>query len=511
MFPFMRFCRTSILCAVLCSLTSVVPLSAAMDPRFELDAKTLGATETSNKQPSAGKRASQKSRKSKSHGAGAADGTVYTVKSGDNLFKILIRDYGFSDDEAETFINIICRENNIPDIRRLRVGQKIVIPALRRTSDKKSRTFRPLPSKAAVQGTGGMKFMLESPDAALSELEANVQFKRVWDMIVPPKAGRQSADMINSPSYSLTLDPMRYPIYAAMDGGRILVDRNDTIPPLVKALIVEKNPSVRIVSESPLDSKRFLKGMLDSAGFYSVMENFSVDFGSDPKLTVYSDFKIEKSSESIINFDVVLMNSGRTPYPRIIKDYLKNEGMTAYEPFASLKPGSVATGNRLYQITSKNQTEIVDALLVAMSINPDRNKRLDVFAAEDNGILLSVNAERYFERNGLKHVITRFDGDPITYTLYRILEAKGYQTVILDGQDDFFKITEKLLSGIGIQGTYARHKLGPHAGVNYSLQMSGFRIGDEDLPASDLFLTNLEFDRVIRDLLLENGYRIIVK
>jgi len=483
-----------------------------MDPRFELDAKTLGVTESPKKQPSAvGKRASQKSRKVKSSETGATEGTVYVVKSGDNLFKILMRDYGFSDDEAETVISIICRENNIADIRRLRVGQKIVIPASRRTSDKNSRIFRPLPSKAATQGTGGMKFMLESPDTALSELEANVQFRRAWDMIVPPKAGRQSADMINSPSYSLTLDPQRYPTYAAMDGGRILVDRNDDIPALVKALIVEKNPSVRIVSESPVNGKRFLKGMLDSAGFYSVMEDFSMDFGSDPKLTVYSDFRIEKSPESIINFDVVLMNAGRTPYPRIIKDYLKNEGITALEPFASLRPGTAATGNRLYQITSRNQAEVVDVLLAAMSINPDRNKRLDVFAAEDNGISLSVNAERYFERNGLKHVITRFDGDPITYTLYRILEAKGYQTVILDGQDDFLKVTEKLLAGIGIQGTYARHKLGPDAGVNYSLQMSGFRIGDGDSPASDLFLTNLEFDRVIRDLLLENGYRIIVK
>jgi len=509
MFPCIRFCRTFMPFVVLCSLATVMPLSAAMDPRFELDAKSLGAIESPKKQPPSGKRTSQKSRKRKSSTTGVADGAAYTVKSGDNLFKILMRDYGFSDDEAETVIKIICRENNIADIRRLRVGQKIVIPALR--TPKKNRAFRSLPLRAVTKGASGMKFMLESPDTALSELEANVQFRRVWDMIVPPKAGRQSAEMINSPSYSLTLDPLRYPTYAAMDGGRILVDRNGDIPILVKALIVEKNPSVRIVSESPADSKRFLKGMLDSGGFYSVMENFSMDFGSDPKLTVYSDFKIEKSSESIVNFDVVLMNSGRTPYPKVIKDYLKNEGMTAYEPFASLKPAAAATGNRLYQITSKSQTEIVDALLVAMSITPDRNKRLDVFAAEDNGISLSVNAERYFERGGLKHVITRFDGDPITYTLYRILETKGYQTVILDGQDDFLKVTEKLLAGIGIQGTYASHILGPDAGVNYSLQMSGFRIGDGDLPASDLFLTNLEFDRGIRDLLLENGYRIIAK
>src|SRR6185369_13888322 len=139
-------------------------LSAAMDPRFELDAKTFGVTESPKKQPSAvGKRASQKSRKVKSSETGATEGTVYVVKSGDNLFKILMRDYGFSDDEAETVIKIICRENDIADIRRLRVGQKIVIPALR-TPDKKNRAFRSLPLRTATKGPGGMKFMLESPD-----------------------------------------------------------------------------------------------------------------------------------------------------------------------------------------------------------------------------------------------------------------------------------------------------------------------------------------------------------
>lgn len=505
------FRTSSLLFFLFCSLTMSLPVSAAMEPRFELDAKALGVIETTKKQPAERKPSSGKARRGKSSRTGAVDGAVHIVRSGDNLFKILMRDYGFNNDEAETLIKVICRENNIADIRRLKIGQKIVIPSLRRIADKKNRQTKQLPAEIVTQEERGIRLGLDSRAAVFTELEANVQFRRVWDKIVPPHAGRQSPDMISSPSFSLTLDPQRYPTYATMDGGRILVDRDDLIPPLVKNLIVEKNPSVRIVSESPVNGKLFLNEMLDSAGFYSVVKDYSLDYGSDPKLTIYSDFKIEKTSESIINFDSILLNSGRTPYPRVIKDFLKSEGLTAFEPFASLSPAVGANSSRLYQITSRNQADMVDGMLASMSINPDRNKRLDVFAEDDNGISLAVKAERYFERGGKKHIITRFDGDPLTYTLFRILETKGYQTVILDVKDDFRTITEKLLSIMRIQGSYALYKLGLDAGANYSLQMSGFRLGDANVHSEEVFLTNLEFDHVIRDLLLESGYSITVK
>jgi len=251
--------------------------------------------------------------------------------------------------------------------------------------------------------------------------------------------------------------------------------------------------------------------MLDSAGFYSVAEDFRMDFGSDPLLTIHSDFKVEKSAESVVKFDILLMNAGQTSYPRAIKDFLKNEGVTVHEPFAQSRSAVAAPRGQFYQITSRNQTDIVDSLLASLSIKPEKNKRLDVFAADNIGISLAVKAERYFERDGQRHVITRFDGDPITYTLFRILETKGYQTVILDKQDDFPRLTEKLLSRMRIQGGYEKQNIDFDADANYSLQISGIKLEGSGLPEAGLFLTNLEIDSVVRHLLQESGYNIIVK
>jgi len=504
-----RFCKTLVGVSALSILLWALPVKAAMDPRFELDPQALGVS--SGNKTSAVKtkvRAhNQRHRKSKGIETVPAGGTVHVVKAGDNLFKILIRDYALSNDEAEAFVEEIRRENNIYDIRRLKIGQKVIIPAIRRRADGTLKIITATPPPTASSGTIGQSFRLESPISSLSEQEACAKFRQTWDRILPPLKGGQKPVMLESPTFSLALDPQLYPVFATMNNGRILLDQNASIPPLVKTLIAEKDPSIRIVSESPNNGKRFLATMLGSAGFYSVEENFSLDFGIDPKLTVHSDFKIEKTTESLINQDIILLNSGRVPLPLVIGNLLKKEGFTVYEPFAALQPVVPVKPRAMYQITTKNPSDIIDALLSSFSITPDKDKRLDVFAADKNGISLSVKAERYFERGGLQHVVTRFDGDPVTYTLFRILETKGYQVTILDAQDDFRKITERLLTRMHIQGTYSLHTLDQEDGVNYSLQLSGYKLEGAG-GAAGLFLTNLELDRVIRDIITANGYVI---
>jgi len=500
------FSRTLAVVSGLSLLLSVLPAKAAMDPRFELDPQALGVqppktTKTKTKVITPSKHI----RKHKSPDSTSAHETLHVVKAGDNLFKILIRDFGLSNDEAEMFVEEIRRENNIYDIKRLKIGQKIIIPAVRRRADGSLKGI-PVPQVAVAAGTVG--FRLESPQNSLSEQEASDKIRQVWDRIVPPLKGEQKPVMLESPTFSLTLDPQRYPVFATMDNGRILVDQSASIPQLVKTLITEKDPSVRIVSESAVNGKRFLAAMLASAGFYSLEEDFRMDFGIDPKLTVRSDFKIEKTSESLMKQDIVLMNSGRMPLPSVIGSLLKKEGFTVYEPFASLQPVVPAASQAMYHITTKNPNDIIDALLTSLSVTPDKDKRLDVFAADNNGISLSVKAERSFERGGQRYVVTRFDGDPVTYTLFRILEMKGYQVTILEAQDDFRKITEKLLSRMRIQGTYSQHTLGQDLGANYSLQMSGYKLAGPGFPVNGIFLTNLELDSVIRDILIENGYII---
>lgn len=476
---------------------------SAMDPKFELGSQELSLASGS------GARSERRISQSRKPVSEAPQGVVHTVRAGDNIFKILIREYGLSNNEAEACIEEIRRENNIYDIKRLRVGQKITIPMLQRKADGTVKKVA-LSSKFSTAPLG-QSLTLDSPVERLTEQDSAQRVRRTWDTLVPSQKEDQKPISLSSAAFSLTLDPQRYPVYSALDGGKILVDSSGTIPPLVKSLITEKDPTIKIISESPASNRSFLTSLLNAAGFYSVEENFSMEFGIDPKLTVNADFKIEKTKNSLMNQDLTLINAGRDTMPPSIVELLKKEGFSIHEPFASHKTYLTGTPRQIYQITAKNQPEIVDAMLAALSISPFSDKQMDVFAADNNGISLSVKAERYFENAGKRYVVTRFDGDPITYTLFRILETKGFNVVILEQKDDFKKISEKLLARMGLNGSYRQHTLVKNGSSSYSLQMSGFMLDQAKGTGNSAFFTNLAIDNVIRDVLKENGYTVVIR
>ena len=508
--PFLPEFRFTIVSACLVALFAAADSGAVMDPRFEIDPQTLVSPAPKAKAPGGIHKQSARSTAGKnSHITGK--GTTYTVKAGDHLFKILMRDYGLSNNEAESFIEEIRRENNIYDIKRLRIGQKIIIPPVRRRADGSLKLIQPVHPPAdrpeGIEATAGQTFVLESPVPKLDSQEALAKLRETWDKVIPQKVDQQPISL-QTPAFSLSLDPQRYPSFSGMNGARILLDQHSSIPPLVKALIEEKDPAIRIINYSNAGTKQLVSTMLEAAGFYSVEENFTLDFGTDPKLTVQSDFKVEKRPESLIKHDVVLLNSGHVSVPPVLSNFLKNEGFTLYEPFASLKSAPSHEAYPIHVITAKNQPGMVDEILSALSIPADRDRRLDVFAADNNGISLAVKAERYFERGGHRYIVTRYDGDPVNYTLFRILETKGYRVVILESRDDFRKVSEKIVSRLKINGSFAQHSLLKDRSLGYSLQMSGIKVDDSSLPGGGLFLTNLTIDRIIRDLLTENGYSL---
>lgn len=477
-----------------------------MDPRFELDPQSLAAV-TPQKQSA---KTIRKSHKADAVGTSSGKGSVYTIKPGDHLFKILMRDYGLSNAEAESFIEEIRHENNIYDIKKLKIGQKIVIPPVKRRADGTLKLVQPVnaAAKAAdAETTVGQSFVLESPVKQLDNQDAFVRINETLSKIIPQKDDRKPL-VLQTSTFSLTLDPQRYPTLTAMDGARILLDHNSSIPPLIKSLIEEKDSKVRIVSYTNSGSKQFLSSVLDASGFYSLEENFNMNFGSDPRLTVQTDYKIEKTAESLLKHDVVLLNSNRVAIPSVLSEFLKKEGFTLFEPFASQKAYSNTGSRPIHVVNSSVLSEITDSILSAFSVPFERDRSIDVYGSDNNGISLSVKADRLFEHSGQKYVVTRFDGDPVNYTLFRILETKGYRVVILEANDDFRQISNKIISRMKIQGSYSQHTLLNDKLLGYSVQMSGVKLEDKTLPGGSLFLTNLTMDRIIKDLLTENGYSI---
>ena len=336
--------------------------------------------------------------------------------------------------------------------------------------------------------------------------------RAIWDRIF--QCGRQDTVplVVQGRNFSLSLDPDRYPVLPAADGGKIVIDGARTLPPLVKTILREKDPGIRIVTANPDDQKSFYSTLFAAARVYSVQENFSVDFGSDPKLTVTSDFKIEKTSESLLKNDVVLVNLAgkKNGMPQPLLSFLEKEGfrVVGSPPVLSEEPDGHKV---LYCVDGSNQDTIVDDLYSALSVRYEKNRELLLDDGALSGVTLSVRADRYCERNNRKVVVSFSEENPVQYTLLRLLELKGYRVVMLNPSDDFKEISEKLLTSLGFPAVYGMQSLWAQDGSPFNVKLSGFVVAEKGKNPTRRFLTNVPIDPLVRELARYKGFDVIVK
>jgi len=356
----------------------------------------------------------------------------------------------------------------------------------------------------------GHSFSLLRPHEKADKGQTVARAHEVWDRLVPSLSGRPSGVEIQGGNFELTIDPDRFPTLPAADGGTILVDAGAKLPPLVRGLIQDKGDGIRIVTADPSNRRHFFASLLSAARFHSVEENFSVDFGSDPQLSVSSDFKIEKTPESLMKRELVLLNvtDGRSGLPASLTSFLNHQGFEVLEPFAPGRRARQEGGHRLCQVGGGKAPEMADRLMSSLRLRYDRDTKVELFGPRDSGLRLDIRADRTFEVGKERYVVSLFNGDPVFYTLMRLLETRGYRVIILEEKDTFEKVAEKFMSRLRLSGSYAKHRLWPSQDAPYSVQLSGFMLRDAG-SGKKIFLTDRTLDPLIAELATLNGYSVV--
>jgi hypothetical protein len=455
-----------------------VSIVHAIDPRFEIDPNTLNR----NLPSLAAKDKPQKGSKT----PGAADaakgkkqqsnGSAVTKKVGEK------------------------RRGEAKTLRRQKIGRRHTP----RADGSVARTPRRYPGGAITHRMSLLRMSSGVPGDAIEGA------KNLWGKLLP-EAGTTAAYSMKGESFSLDLDPKKYPVFTSYTGKKIVVENGSELSPFVKNLMEQREPGVKFVPFRPGEPRRFLGELLNSAGFFSVEENFSVSFGSDPKLTVNSDYKVEKDQESSLQNGIFLLNAAhQSGYPGQLVEFLAEQGFNAVD----LYPGRgdiAARSNHVVDIVTEDEpAAMVDRLLAALNLRYEKNKGVDILNLGNGGVGLKVRAERYFEKNGEKYVIGVFNGDPENYTLLRLLESLHYNVVMLTPEDDFKRVSDMIISRLHIPLTYEMHELVAAGNTPYSIEASGIMI-DSGGGRGRLFLTEKMPDPVIIELLKLNGYSVRTK
>ncbi len=333
----------------------------------------------------------------------------------------------------------------------------------------------------------------------------------LWERILSGGGDASHSLQMKGSDFSLSLDPAKYPIFTAADGGKIIVDAKGTLPPLVKTIIQEKEPKVRIIAENPDNRKRFYSALLDAARFYSMEENFTLNFGSDPKLTVTSNFKIEKNGESLLLNDIILLNIDEkqmgTPSPLV--NFLATQGFRVVDLYP-VSPGMQGRGQRLfYSITTRNQRAIVDSIMKALSLRYDAEREMPLDNGSLSGVSLSVRVDRYFEIDGKGVVISFSEADRVNSASLKLLENRGFRVVIIKPTDGFRKISGKIFSVMKMNASYGMHSLWKPQEAPFDLQLSGCFLPAPYGEGRVTFLSDIKIDPLTRELIESRGYTVI--
>lgn len=372
---------------------------------------------------------------------------------------------------------------------------RVLHRTVRRT--KTSRVTAPVPSvhmRAAVpSGIAGL-----------------AQTQEVWSRLFPGKSSVSPRAAVRGENFSLSLDPERYPVFPAADGGTVIIDADKSLSPLITSVLQGQDPRLRIISAVPDGSFSFFSQLLNAAGFYSVEDSFVVRLGSDPQVTARADFRVERNRDSVLEDDIVLLNTGdqRTAMPPELRSALVKDGFAVVEvaPFTPMVPDGSKT---LQSITTNDQRTMVDELAAALALPGEKDRDLILDDGVRSGVRLTVRAHRYFVRDGARTVVSFAENNPVQYTLLRLLQLQGYRVVMVARSDSFAVTCEKVLTALGIPAVQGMQSLNTAGDIPFSVNLSGVAIHNGKDRGSRTILTDRTIDPLARSVATALGFVVV--
>jgi hypothetical protein len=133
-------------------------------------------------------------------------------------------------------------------------------------------------------------------------------------------------------------------------------------------------------------------------------------------------------------------------------------------------------------VTEKDPARIVDAVMNALSLHWSRNRIIQSGEGASNAF--SIRVDRYFELKGVRYIVSIGESDPYSYTLLRLLESAGYRVLMIDSDDDFQAVGEKLLRLVGVEPDFGKHL------IQGGKESTGFLVQQDDAEGRQVVITS---------------------
>jgi len=358
----------------------------------------------------------------------------YTVKPGDHIFKILMVNFGMSNDAAERLIPEIVRINHISNIRKLTVGETLLIPTgehkRAEEAPKKEVRQKKEPSEAAAKPEAVSK-----PEAPGVGGSPKTEVPRAPEPRAPEPRAPEPAPSVPEPT--VPAPPVPAP----------------TVPaPTVPAPSVPTPPvSVPQVSAPTAPVPRV----------------------STPTVPAPPVPAPPVSAPTV---------APAAPMPAVPAPPAPAAEVVTHLPAV---PPTPAVATWICQVEGEDPAKVVDSVLNALSITWKKNWIIQ--SKDGAATAYSIKVDRYFEYKGERYIVAIGDNDTYSDTLLSMLAGAGYQGLSIGGNEDYQTVSGKLLNLIGVAPEFGRHA------IEGGKEASGFLVRPEDAAGRRVLISGERF------------------
>jgi hypothetical protein len=464
----------------------------------------------------------------------------YTVKQGQNLSTILMKDYNVPKSQIyNQYLKLFCGLNpdiNDPDL--IYANQKVYIPVYKTTSKEERKLAKRKVKKAlitkkidekkgptAFEGTkwekGSVKAERKIP--IIAEYNPNTVKDTIGTFFKDIGGG-----YVNRGNYyipiagggELTLDTGTFPVVEMKSGKKVIIDFDDELPASMEELIEsnwEKYKIINIKREDTIES--MLSRIVPQLGPYSMIKGDNpIELKDKITAKIWADWVITKKQSGTQKdriFAVNFIGKGEKGTPPAVKNYIESRGVRVIDlsfaednkQIGNQEKGTTRFEKEVDSLYSSTNKDLICSLLSLINQPFSKDVKVPLQKTDSSSFKMGVTADISMEK-GDDSCLISLQG--LSDNLLKILHENGFKVLNIQNDEASESVIAKVLDFLGFRFSssvfeFDTAKKGDPQ--NIKLIIPGFLIEYDD--PLKILLTKATLDKSLNYFLQEKGIKAI--
>ena len=437
-------------------------------------------------------------------------GSLYKIKRGDTLYKIIRRQLKITDTDTPKTLRMIKSINpGIRNVNKIYAGKTIKLPG------KTVFVKTPEETKAIAEEVVTITRIPVQPEKIIEIKEKIFMSPEARLAVLKQVITQMNGSITTTGNYYLpipktgqvTIDCSKIPVIEFDDNTTVFLDLENRAHGNLKKMISDNWANFHLVKVNKNDDViAILKKVINTTKNYSMTKSEKpMMIGAYPPVELIVDWVIYNTlprQAQPLKQGLRLVYENNLLLPKSIKNYSQKNGFIITE--ISGESGIVGKPEEVYSLPpmtvfpTTSAKDFSYALVSNLGLSAEKEVDIQMFDTVKDGFNLSIKADVLVTNENKKYIIY---SQNLSQQFINSLKQTGYDLIFVNDNDEPKKIMEKILHGLNISFTSGNFTF---SGLEknqapYALNFIGTKIKTD----KDLYVIDFDIDQGLRGLLQE--------